>query len=115
MMLKRQHEKRGRTQNSLAEPGQALDEDAVRAAKPPAAQASHLHLDLHAAALPGQVRQPAWVAAVPPRGRVAAAGTERCGYAGPAQDSEVIRCGQHLLDHEVGRHEGQKALGHGTA
>jgi len=45
--------------------GQALGEDAVRAARLTAAQASHLHFDLHAAALPGQVRQPAGVAAVP--------------------------------------------------
>ena len=47
--------------------GQALGEDAVRAAKPSAAQPAHLHLNLHAAALPGQVRQPAGVAAVQPR------------------------------------------------
>ena len=47
--------------------GQALGEDTVRAAGPPAAKPAHLHLDLHAAALPGQVGQPAGVAAVPPR------------------------------------------------
>ena len=47
--------------------GQALGEDAVRAARPPAAKPPHLYLDLNAAALPGQVRQPAGVAAVPPR------------------------------------------------
>ena len=46
---------------------QAFSEDALRAARPPAAQPAHLHLDLHAAALPGQVRQPAGIAAVPPR------------------------------------------------
>jgi len=95
--------------------GQALGEDALRAARPPAAKPAHLHLDLHAAALPGQVRQPAGVAAVPPRRRMAATGTEWCGYAGPAYDGEVVRGGQHLIDDEVGRHEGQKALGHGTA
>ncbi len=47
--------------------GQALGEDAMRAAGPPAAKPTHLHFDLHAVALPGQVRQPAGVAAVPPR------------------------------------------------
>ena len=47
--------------------GQALGEDAMLAAWPSAAQPAHLHLDLHAAALPGQVRQPAGIAAVPPR------------------------------------------------
>jgi len=45
---------------------QALGEDALRAAGPPAAQPAHLHLDLHVAALPGQVRQPAGIAAVQP-------------------------------------------------
>jgi len=47
--------------------GQALGEDALHAARPPTAQAAHLHLDLNAAALPRQVRQPAGVAAVQPR------------------------------------------------
>ena len=47
--------------------GQALGEDAVRAAGPPAAEPPHLHFDLHAAASPGQVRQPDGVAAVPPQ------------------------------------------------
>ena len=47
--------------------GHAFSEDAVRAARPPAAQPAHLHLDLHAAALPRQIRQPAGVTAVPPR------------------------------------------------
>ena len=65
----------------LGNSGQALGEDAVRAAGLAAAQASHLHLDLHAAALPGQVRQPAGIAAVPPRRRMAATGTEWDGYA----------------------------------
>jgi len=46
--------------------GQALGEDAMRAAGPPATRPAHLHLDLHAAALPGQVRQPTRVAAVQP-------------------------------------------------
>ena len=95
--------------------GQALGEDAVRAAGPPAAQPANLHLDLHAAALPGQVCQPAGVAAVPSRRRVAAAGADWGRDAGPAHDGEVIRGGQHLLDHEVGRHKGQKTLEHGTA
>jgi len=45
---------------------QALGEDAMRAAGPPAAQPAPLHLDLHVAALPGQVRQPAGIAAVQP-------------------------------------------------
>jgi len=45
---------------------QALGEDAVRAAGLAAAQPAHLHLDLHAAALPGQVHKPTGVAAVPP-------------------------------------------------
>ena len=35
--------------------GQTLGEDALRAARPPTAQAAYLHLNLHAAALPGQV------------------------------------------------------------
>ncbi|GAC1541409.1 MAG: hypothetical protein NVS2B4_20560 [Ramlibacter sp.] len=95
--------------------GQTLGEDAVRAAGPPAAQAAHLHLDLYAAALPGQVRQPARIAAVPPRRRVTAAGADRGRDARPAQDGDVVRGGQHLIDDEIGRHEGQKALGHGTA
>ncbi len=46
--------------------GQALGEDALRATGPPAAQPAHLHLDLHVAALPGQVCQPAGVTAVQP-------------------------------------------------
>jgi len=46
---------------------QALGEDTVRTAVPPAAQPAHLHLDLHVAALPGQIRQPAGVAVVPPQ------------------------------------------------
>jgi len=46
--------------------GQALGEDTVRTAVPPTAQPAHLRLDLHVAALPGQVCQPAGVAAVPP-------------------------------------------------
>jgi len=45
---------------------------------------------------------------------MAATGTEWCGYTGSAPDSEVVRGGHDLLDHEVGKHEGQKALGHGT-
>ena len=45
---------------------QALGENAVRATGPPAAQPAHLHLDLHLKALPGQVCQPAGVAAVQP-------------------------------------------------
>ena len=45
---------------------QALGEDAMCAAGPSAAQPAHLHLDLHVAALPGQVCQPAGVAAVQP-------------------------------------------------
>ena len=47
--------------------GQALGEDAVLAAGPSAAKPAHLHLNLHTAALPGQIRQPAGIAAVPPR------------------------------------------------
>ena len=47
--------------------GHAFSEDAMLAARSSAAQPAHLHLDLHTAALPGQVRQPAGVAAVPPR------------------------------------------------
>ena len=46
--------------------GQALGEDALRAPGPAAAQPAHLHLDLHAAALPRQICQPAGVAAVQP-------------------------------------------------
>jgi len=46
---------------------QAFGEDAVGAARSSAAKPAHLHLDLHATTLPGQVRQPAGVAAVPPR------------------------------------------------
>ena len=45
---------------------QALGKDAVRAAGSPAPQPAHLHLDLHVATLPGQVCQPAKIAAVQP-------------------------------------------------
>jgi len=47
--------------------GQALGEDAVCAAGPSAAQPAHPHFDLHAAALPRQICQPAGIAAVQPR------------------------------------------------
>ncbi|GAC1534973.1 MAG: hypothetical protein NVS2B4_15390 [Ramlibacter sp.] len=40
----------------LGNSGQAFGKDAVRAARPPAAQPAHPHLDLHAVSLPGQVR-----------------------------------------------------------
>ena len=33
----------------------------------------------------------------------------------PAYGGDVVRGGHDLLDHEVGGHEGQKALGHGRA
>jgi hypothetical protein len=64
--------------------GQAFGEDAVLAAGSPAAKPPHLHLDLHAAALPGQIGQAPWIAAVPPRRRLAATGAERGRDAGPA-------------------------------
>ena len=46
--------------------GQAFGKDAICTAGPSTAKPAHLHLDLHAATLPGQVRQSAEVAAVEP-------------------------------------------------
>jgi hypothetical protein len=70
--------------------------------EPPA----HPHRDQHAAALPGQVRQAADVAAVQPRRGAATAGADGGGDAGAAEDGDLMGSGQHLLNDEVSRHEG---------
>ncbi len=80
----------------------------------PAARSARLHLDLRAAALTGQVRQPAGVAAVPPRWWVDAAGADRGRASGSTPDGEAFKGEHDLIDHQAGRHKAQEALGHGT-